>query len=445
MTREASMRNKKNRVKPVPKRSVVIGTACTTLAAGAALMGLSPTVSSAATRSPNTSTITLQFWNQYNEVDGEQNAIVHVVIPAFEKANPGIKVQSDYYNDNVIEQKFIAAAAAGSPPDVMRVDIADVPALAAQGTLTDLGKALPNLSQLTAEALPGPLATTEWKGHYYALPLDTNTQALFWNKELFKAAGLSGAPKTMTQLVADATKLTDKATGAYGLGVDGTDIWNVAPYIWSWGGQFTNTSLTKASGYMDGAATESAVKTLVGLYTSGVIGHDILGGSSVISGEEGFPKGDYAMYIDGPWAVPTFAKDKDVPPYGIALFPSGPGGTRSTVGGEDVVIPAGTKNAVAAEKFAEYLDQPLSQLEMAKQGDMSVEKNDAAGEVRNDPYDAIFAQQLLTAEDRPVVPGYQTLDTDFSDQLQKILAGKESVDAGLTAAAQEANSALATS
>jgi multiple sugar transport system substrate-binding protein len=389
--------------------------------------------------------VTLKFWNQYNEVDGEQKAMTDVVIPAFEKANPGIKVQSIYYNDNVIEQKFLAAAAAGDPPDIMRADIADVPALANQGTLTDLGKVMPNYKTITANALPGPLATNLWKGQYYGLPLDTNTQALFWNKKLFAAAGLSGPPTSLSQLVSDAAKLTDKAKGVYGLGVDGTDIWNVAPYLWSMGGSFTNANFTTATGYLDSSATEAAVQTLVTLYKKGDIGTDFLGGTGAVSGEEGFPKGQYAMYIDGPWAVPTFAADKNVPPYGIALFPSGSAGSISTVGGEDVVIPAGTKQLADAEKFAEFLEQPLSQLEMAEQGDMSVMKTDAAGEVKNDSYDAIFAQQLDTARDRAVVPNYQELDTDFSDALQKILAGKESVAAGLAQATAGANSALASS
>jgi multiple sugar transport system substrate-binding protein len=426
---------KRNRNRPTTLAASLLAGACAvTTVTGFAGAGVA-----AASTAP---TVTLKFWNQYNEVDGEQKAVVNVVIPAFEKANPGIKVQSIYYNDNVIEQKFIAAAAAGSPPDVMRADIADVPALAAQGTLADLGKVMPNYNQLTAEALPGPLATTVWKGQNYALPLDTNTQALYWNKDLFKAAGLSGPPTTLSQLVTDAQKLTDKAKGVYGLGVDGTDIWNVAPYIWSWGGALTNSSLTKATGYMDGRASESAVQTLLSLYKAGDIGTDFLGGTGSVSGEEGFPKGQYAMYIDGPWAVPTFASDKNVPSYGIALFPSGSGGTVSTVGGEDVIVPQGTKNLAAAEKFAAFLDSPLSQVEMAEQGDMSVFKTDAAAEVKNDPDDAIFTKQLLTAADRPVVPGYQTLDTDFSDQLQKILDGKEPVAAGLATAAQEANSAL---
>ena len=51
---------------------------------------------------------------------------------------------------------------------------------------------------------------------------------------------------------ADADKLTNPAKGQHGLGVDGTDIWNVAPYVWTDGGSFTNTSLTTATGYMNG-------------------------------------------------------------------------------------------------------------------------------------------------------------------------------------------------
>jgi multiple sugar transport system substrate-binding protein len=406
------------------------------------LIGLAGS-SGASTPPKAASVTTITFWNQYNQVDKEWSTMVNDVIPAFEKANPGIKVHSVYYNDNVIKTKFIAAAAAGSPPDVMRADIADVPQLANQGTLTDLSKALPNYKALTADALPGPLATNLWKGQYYGLPLDTNTQALYWNKAIFADAGIAGPPTTLTQLVTDAQKLTDKAKGVYGLGVDGTDVWNTAPYVWSLGGAFTNPALTKATGYMDGHATETAVQTLVNLYKDGDIGTDFLGGTGAVSGEEGFPKGQYAMYIDGPWAVPTFAAVNDMPTYGISLFPAGRDGSDSTVGGEDVIIPQGTKHLAAAEEFAEFLDQPLSQLAMAKQGDMSVEKNDATQEVKNTPSQAIFTKELETAKDRPVVPDYQELDTDWSNALQEILAGKTSVDAGLTAAAQQANSALA--
>ena len=107
---------------------------------------------------------------------------------------------------------------------------------------------------------------------------------------------------------ADAEKLTDKSKQQYGLGVDGTDIWNVAPYIWSQGGAFTNASYTQATGLHEQPRRPmAAVQMLVNLEKAGVIGSDFLGGAGAVSGEEGFPKGQYAMYIDGPWAVSTYA------------------------------------------------------------------------------------------------------------------------------------------
>ncbi len=117
-------------------------------------------------------------------------------------------------------------------------------------------------------------------------------------------------------------RLTVPSKQQYGLGVDGTDIWNMAPYIWSMGGSFTNSKYTTASGYMNSTATQTAVTTLVNLLKAGDIGSDFQGGASAVSGETGFPKNEYAMYIDGPWAVPTY-EGESFSGYGIAQFPSG--------------------------------------------------------------------------------------------------------------------------
>ena len=56
-------------------------------------------------------------------------------------------------------------------------------------------------------------------------------------------------------MIADAKILTIPSKGQHGLGVDSTDIWNVGPYVWTDGGNFTNKALTTATGYMDGSAT----------------------------------------------------------------------------------------------------------------------------------------------------------------------------------------------
>lgn len=409
------------------------------LVGSGAIVGLSTNGASASTKQK---TVTLQYWSTYNTADKEASTIAKVIIPRFEKLNPGIKVDSVIYPYSDLLNKFIATSAAGDPPDVMRSDIAWVAQLAQEGIVVNVSK-LKAFAAIRKESLPGPLATTEVGGKYYAFPDDTNTQALYWNKADFAAAGISGPPATINQLLADAATLTVPAKQQYGLGVDGTDIWNTAPYVWSMGGSFTNGKYTQATGYMDSTATITAVTTLVNLLKSGDIGSDFQGGASAVSGESGFPKGEYAMYIDGPWAVPTYAGLSPVPSYGIAPFPSGAGGSVSTVGGEDTVVAKDGHHIADAEKFAEFLDSPFAQLAMAKQGDMSAIKTDSAQEVKDTPYYAVFAKQLLTARIRANSPGYSQLDTDWSNELQQILAGTVSVAAGLQNAAQEGNTALA--
>ena len=233
------------------------------------------------------STVTLSFWNNYN--GAEIPTLNNVIIPRFEKLNPGVKVTNVYLPYANLLPKYIAAAAAGNPPDVFRTDIAWTAELAADGVALKVSN-LPWWSALAKQALAGPLATTEYKGSNYALPLDTNTIALFWNKADFAAAGISSPPKTIDQMIADAKAMTIPSKDQYGLGVDSTDIWDTSPYIWSSGGSFTNAGYTKATGFMNSGSTRAAVKMLVAGYNGGhgYIGPDIVS-TTGDSGEAGIP------------------------------------------------------------------------------------------------------------------------------------------------------------
>lgn len=387
------------------------------------------------------STVTLQFWNTYNPV-GKPSEVktMQGILNKFEKANPGIKVVSVQVPYGNLLAKFIAAAAAGDPPALLRSDIAWVPTLAADGILLNMSHqkwAQPILK----EALPGPLSTNWYENAYYGIPDDTNTQVLFYNKALFSAAGLSGPPTTLSQMWTDAATLTNSAKGVFGLSVGGVNLWNVAPYIWSNGGALTNPKLTEADGYMNGSATEATITELVNLDKAGDIGSDFVGGSGAVSDETGFSKGEYAMEIDGPWAVPTFNAVSGLN-YGVAQFPAGPGGSISTVGGEDLVIARDAPNIADAERLAAYLASPYAQAQMAARGDMAAYSTDAKVEVKQNPYLAPWAKQLLTAKARPVAPGYPELNADFEAELQEVLAGKLSVSDAMNTAAEEADAAL---
>ena len=425
-------------------RSLSVAALCAALGCGAfavAAAGTSAAAVGNSHASRASSPVTLKFWNAYT---GTQiTTMENVIIPRFEKLNPGIKVVNTSFPYADLLSKYLAAAAAGDPPDVFRTDIAWTAELAADGVALEVSN-LPWYKATVADALPGPLQTTMYKGKAYSLPLDTNTIALFWNKTDFAAAGIKSPPTTITQLITDAKAMTIPSKDQYGLGVDSTDIWDVSPYIWSEGGAFTNPSYTRASGYMDDGGTIAAVKMLVEGYNGGhgYIGPDIIS-TTGDSGEAEFPSGKYAMYIDGPWAVPTFQALKPVPSYGIVPMPAGPGGSHTPTGGEDVVVSAGGKNIADAELFAQFLDSPFSQVTMASIGQMSAFANDASAEVKTTPYYKVFTQALLNAYVRPVSQYYGLVDTDFSNAFEEILAGKETVTAGMETAAAESNNALA--
>jgi ABC-type glycerol-3-phosphate transport system substrate-binding protein len=124
-------------------------------------------------------------------------------------------------------------------------------------------------------------------------------------------------------------------------------------------------------------------------------------------------------------------------------MPAGPGGSHTPTGGEDVVVSAGGKHLADAELFAQFLDGSFSQLTMASIGQMSAFANDASAEVKTTPYYKVFTQALTQAYVRPVSQYYGTVDTDFSNAFEEILAGKLSVTEAMNQAAAEADNALA--
>jgi len=125
------------------------------------------------------------------------------VIAAFEAANPEITIEATRYasNGTDLQTAITTAIAAGDPPETARLDIILTPQFASQGALMQLDGTLPNFDKIAADTFPGPLSTNKWNGHYYGLPLDTNTQVLIYSKDLFKAAGIAAAPTTMTDFV----------------------------------------------------------------------------------------------------------------------------------------------------------------------------------------------------------------------------------------------------
>lgn len=96
---------------------------------------------------------TITFWHTYNQDSDENKTLLEKVIPAFEKANPGIKVQSQVVPYPDFRQKLLTSIAGGTVPDVARIDNLSCYLQNASQTLEVVGKDEP--PDLEHEAFEG--------------------------------------------------------------------------------------------------------------------------------------------------------------------------------------------------------------------------------------------------------------------------------------------------
>lgn len=380
--------------------------------------------------------VTLTFWGTYGNGgnSAQTDALAKTVIPAFEKANPGIKIKYvDMPYDSLL-QKLTTSAAAGELPDLVRSDIGWVPKFAALKVYAQLDGTMPGFEKLAADNYPGSLATNKWDGHYYGLPLDTNTRVQISNPAALRKAGISAPPATFDELKADAPKLVAKKISVFADG--GLQGWNVYPWIWSAGGEVTNADLTKATGYLNGPQSVAGVQMLLDLYNQGAIPNLIIGNKGAVQTSDGLPKGNYATILDGPWMTGVWSGQyPDFKPT-YASVPAGPGGSVSVVGGEDINLTTASKHQAEAMKFLAFTQGADFQLPMAKTGQMSVVKSLGDQEASQNPELAPFIKQLATARPRPSVPQAPAIDTALADELTTAFQGKQSVQQALDNAAK---------
>ncbi len=394
----------------------------------------------AAARARSEKTVTVTFWNAYSTGGAEVQHINKVIIPAFEKSHPGIKVQDVTIPYDDLHQKLVTAVAGGQLPDLVRSDIIWVPELANLGVLDPLDKDMPDFKSYASKVFNGPLQTNYWKGHYYGLPLDTNTRIFVYNPKVLSAIGASGPPQTFAQLQSMSAQA--KAKGVQLYAESGLGGWNVLPWIWSAGGSLTNSTYTKATGYLNGPKSVAGIQMLYNLYKAGEMPGIIVNSNAGAGTYDGMAQGKYAGTLDGPWAFSTFATTYKNTQVDGSLVPAGPGGSVSVVGGEDIVLTKQSKNKTAALEFLRYMLGSFAQEQMARAGQMPVLKSSSSWLLKIHPYYATFLKQIATAKPRTPTPKWTQIDTVISTELTKAFQGQESVQDALNSAASQIDGLL---
>jgi len=381
--------------------------------------------------------VTVTMWGTYGNGGNkaQTDALTQTIIPAFAKLHPDITVTYvDVPYDSLL-QKLTTGAAGGKLPDLVRSDLTWVPKFASLGVFAPLDTAMPGFAALAAGTYPGALAANKWNGHYYGLPLDTNTRVLISNQKALTAAGITAPPTTFAQLSTDAAALKGKKVSIFA--DSGLQAWNILPWIWSGGGELANPGLTTATGYLNGAKSVAAVQMLVGLYKAGAIPNLLIGNKGATSTQDGLPKGAYAGVFDGPWMHDIWSAQyaSFAPTY--SPIPAGAGGSVSVVGGEDIVMTTSSRQQAADKAFIAFTQTSTYQLAMAKTGQMSEVSGLGAQEAALVPYLAPFITQLRTAKSRPAVPDAPQIDKALANDLTPAFQGTTTVQAALDKAAKD--------
>jgi multiple sugar transport system substrate-binding protein len=266
--------------------------------------------------------VTLKLWVGWS---ARELSVFKGVVADYHKLHPNVTVDvTGGINDN----KIVAAIRAGSPPDVVSsFNSYNVGVYCGTGGWIDLS---PFLKKAGISTDQFPAATnyyTQYGGKKCALPLLADTYGLYYNKGLFKKAGISGPPKTMSELLADAKKLTVKNSDGSlkQVGIDPfIGFYENVPERWiqSYGGKYVDQQghaiLAKQPVWQKWLNWQ---KSLIDFYGYKNLVRFQSGLGDEFSASNAFEAGKVAMNLDGEWRVAFIQAEHPKLDYGTAPMP----------------------------------------------------------------------------------------------------------------------------
>lgn len=373
--------------------------------------------------------ITFQTWN----LRANFKPYFEGLIADFEKKYPGTKVKWVDQPAEGYADKISADAAGGTLPDVVNVSPDLVAPLAKVGLALDLDK---SAAKYKKEYLPGAWASHEIPGMEgtYAFPWYLNTGPLFYNKSLFKEAGLDASkpPKTYDELFDDALELADKSDGKVATLANVPTIEDFGRY----GVELMNKEGT-AFAFNDAKGVELLTKYKE-LYDAKALDSQALTATPESSGKK-FLTGAVAMNPGSALDLGNFKKQapnlyKNI---GITDQITSTGKVNMYVMG--VMVNAQTKRTPAAVAFAHFVTDAQNQMSFAKKvaifpstagslDDPYFTKEDGTDETR---VRIAAAKSLKNAVNYTPVLFSEQMKTELRNSVAKALQGKVSPEEAL--------------
>ena len=370
--------------------------------------------------------------------NGGNEANLDTIVKAFEADNPGIKVDvktlpyADYFT------ALQTDISGGTAADVFDIEYANYAAYQANGVLAPIAGVDTSVYQ---KSLADAYATG---GTQYALPSSFSNVVLYYNKDLFDAAGVGYPTKdwTWADELAAAEKLTDAKNGVWGdyQPISYNEYYKAVAQA---GGQFL-TADAKAAAFNtpEGVA---AAKWLTG--KSGTVMPTAEQGAGTPDFDSKlFADGKLAMWHTGIWMFGSLADAKFG--WDIAVEP-GDKQHASAMFSNAVAVSAGSKHQDAAAKWAAFLTSSVTMVDVrlkagwelppiADQTKLQAYLTAGAPANRQAVFDSLEAVALAPS----IGENQAQLQDDVTDALTEVAAGRQTAEDAISAAAQKVDALL---
>ena len=308
-------------------------------------------------------------------------------------------------------------AAKDSSIDIIGMDVTYTPEFAEAGWLRPWVGA--NRLAASKGMLPGPLATATWKGTIFGMPDNSNTQLLWYRKDL-----VPNPPTTWAQMIQDAVKLAKEGKPHYievqGKQYEGLTVW------------FNTLVASQGGSILKGPTTVSVGPTA---QKAATIIHDVAtspgADPSLSNSDEGtarlaFESGSAAFELNYPFVYPSIQADdpKLAKQMGWTYYPSVNPGKRGQ--GDDRRVQPRRLELLEVPAVRLCGDQVPDRYRPTRRSTRSrAACRPRSAALYNDPalakpypFKALIAKQLATAGIRPQTPAY----ADVTIAIQKALS-----------------------
>lgn len=375
---------------------------------------------------------TITVWSLDKDIQPAPN-----LVKQFNALNNGIKVEYREIQFDDVVSEAMRAYSTGKAPDIIAIDNPDHALFASHGAFLDLTDMISKSKVVkTDNYFPGPLKSVTWQGKYYGIPKATNTIALYYNKDMFKAAGLdpNKPPQTWDELIADAKKLTDPSKNVYGITFSAKANEEGTFQFLPWA--------QMAGATYDHINTDGAVKALTAwkeIIDQKLASPDTLTRSQW-DATATFNGGNAAMAISGPWEIDRMLKDAKFD-WGTALLPVPQEGAErsSAMGDYNWAIFSKTKHPEEAFKVLEYFVSKDDTMfkdygQLPARSDITIPPT---GNALKDAALKTFVEQLKYAKPRGPSPQWAKISKAIQDAIQAALTGQMSPKDALDQAAEK--------